>query len=258
MTKPQSLLDQIKNDVLDQGVPLAGALRKCVVLGGRSGSTELRDWAARELRGYEPDNADLPAYRTVTAVLQMDWGSMAYEARGQTISPSQLPDFARDKVKEQVTMYQGVGELEAMHATSLGDGHLRLSFQNASGLAAYMTSENEDGMVVRRLYHSVSPNALAGVLDTIRTTLTELVAEMRDGATDAEGVPSAETATQAVHVAVHGDRNRVRVVSDQATGSTAVEKDPPWWKRWQIVSALVVGVAGLVTAGITLGRALTG
>lgn len=258
MTKRQTLLDEIETVALDEGASLAGALRKCVALGGRSGSAELRDWAAKELRGYRPDDADMPPYRVVPAVLQMDWASMAYRATGQTIGPAQLPEFARESVKEELTLYHGVGELESMLSTATTDGHLKMGFPGGSDLAVYMTNDNEDGMVVHRLYRTISPTAVAGVLDIIRTTLTELVAEMRDGATDAEGVPSEETATQAVHVAVHGDRNRVRVVSDQSTGVTAVEKDPPWWKRWQIVSALVAGLAVLTTAGIGVTRALLG
>lgn len=46
------LLDQIERDVLDENVSVATALRKCVALGGRSGSAALRDWATRELEGY--------------------------------------------------------------------------------------------------------------------------------------------------------------------------------------------------------------
>ncbi|MFC6853883.1 hypothetical protein [Aquipuribacter hungaricus] len=157
-----------------------------------------------------------------------------------------------------MTLYHGVGELESLLAAALKDGHLKMGFPGGSDLAAYLTRTNQESTVVRRLYRTISPSAVAGVLDITRTTLTELVAEMRDGASDPEGVPSAETATQAVHVAVHGDRNRVRVVNDQASGATAVEKDPPWWKRWQIVSALVAGLGALTAAGIGISRALTG
>lgn len=43
-----SLLAEVERDLLD-GKPLADLLRKCVILGGRSGSHELRDWASKEL-----------------------------------------------------------------------------------------------------------------------------------------------------------------------------------------------------------------
>lgn len=36
------LLDQIEQDVLDEGKPLSAALRRCTRLGGRHGSSQLR------------------------------------------------------------------------------------------------------------------------------------------------------------------------------------------------------------------------
>jgi hypothetical protein len=56
-------------------------------------------------------------------------------------------------------------------------------------------------------------------------------------------------------------RDRVSIVNTQAggdaTAAAPVEKDP-WWKRWQVLSALVAGAAGLATAGIALSRAFWG
>ena len=64
--RDETLLSEIERDLLG-GKPLADLLRKCVVLGGRSSSVELRDWASRELRGYNVGD-DLPSYRTVGAL----------------------------------------------------------------------------------------------------------------------------------------------------------------------------------------------
>jgi hypothetical protein len=55
--RDETLIGEIERDLLD-GKALAD-LRKCIVLGGRSGSVELRDWASRQLRGYGPDD-ELP------------------------------------------------------------------------------------------------------------------------------------------------------------------------------------------------------
>jgi hypothetical protein len=60
-----------KHKYFDDDVPIATALRKCVVLGGRSGSEELRDWATRGLQGYYGQD-DLPEYRVITAPLTVD------------------------------------------------------------------------------------------------------------------------------------------------------------------------------------------
>lgn len=259
----QTLLDEIERETLDQEAPLAGALRKCVALGGYTHSVELRDWATGELRGYDPGAVETPAYRTVGALLKIDWASMAYHAKGQTISPTQLPDFARESVKEEMTLYQGVGELEAMlqQARDKG-GYLHYTFARSTDLVAYMNIQNQredTGQWIQTMYHEVSAVTIAGVLDRIRTTLTELVAEMRDGPADSEGMPSAQTAAQAVNVAVHGNRNRVRVSSAQGAGGApaAVPEDTAWWKRWQAVSGLVAGLATLTGATFFVVQRLT-
>jgi len=48
---------------------LATALRKAVTLGGELKSVPLREWASRELRGYEdgPDGKELPDHRRISA-----------------------------------------------------------------------------------------------------------------------------------------------------------------------------------------------
>jgi AbiTii len=84
--RAESLIDQIQTDALDDAVPVATALRKCIVLGGQSGSEALRDWATRELQGYEAE-ADLPPYRVVLAPLMVD----AVSGRTQITVSSFLP-----------------------------------------------------------------------------------------------------------------------------------------------------------------------
>ena len=62
MTKRSTLLEQIEQAALDDTADITGALRKCVALGGQSGSEELRTWATRELKGYNASD-QLPEYR---------------------------------------------------------------------------------------------------------------------------------------------------------------------------------------------------
>ena len=45
------LLDEVEAGALESSVPLADVLRKCVSLGGWSGSESIRDWALQELNG---------------------------------------------------------------------------------------------------------------------------------------------------------------------------------------------------------------
>src|SRR4051794_9398519 len=108
-----TLLDEIERDALDDSVPIATALRKCVALGGDSGSEALRDWAVRELEGYQGD-IDVPSYRTVPAQLQIDGATYSGLINGQPIPRSTLPDFVQESIREEVTFREGAGTVEAL------------------------------------------------------------------------------------------------------------------------------------------------
>jgi AbiTii len=62
MTKRDgALLAEVQRDAPDGNVPLADTLRKLIALGGQAGSVQLREWASRELRGYQGSDVELPS-----------------------------------------------------------------------------------------------------------------------------------------------------------------------------------------------------
>src|SRR5258708_5615261 len=65
------LLSQIEQDVLDDGKPIGSASRRCMLLGSRTGSSQLREWATLELKGYLVP-AEVPDYRVIAAGLHLD------------------------------------------------------------------------------------------------------------------------------------------------------------------------------------------
>lgn len=217
-----SLVSRIENDALDEGVTVASALRKCLVLGGESGSRQLRDWATRELQGYAGVD-DLPPYRVIMAPLMVDGIAGNYQVTGQQLPASAIPDFARDVVSERLELRYGVGSIEAL----LDQAEIKLQPPSASDLTRYMNAiDGSPYQHIVSLYWSVSHSAVRGVLDQIRTALTQLVAELRASMTDSDDVPSADAANQAVSVVVSGERSTVHVTTAQAsgTGSTATAK----------------------------------
>ena len=131
MATDSSLLAEIERDVLD-GRPLADLLRKCIMLGGRSGSQDLRDWASKELRGYQGDT-DLPPYRSVSAPILIDAMTGNSWVKGQSVPESGLPDFVRDAgLGNSVDLRQGVGELEALVQQGQSSDHsIRVSLPAA-------------------------------------------------------------------------------------------------------------------------------
>lgn len=250
-----SLLTEIENDVLG-ATPLADTLRKCIILGGRAGSTDLRDWATRELRGYATDDV-VPGFRTITAPMKVDALLGPSQITGQQINSSFLPEFAREHISETLTIRDGVGEIEAhvANAQDQGKGSLHLTLPGSVDLAAYIDgSSGEPFQRITALYWEVSVGRLNGILDHIRTTLTQLIAEMRAAMPRGADVPSAEVADQAFQVAVNGHKSRVVVNVANATHGNAdasvgqTDEAGFWTTAHRIWAA--VGVAATIAAAV--------
>lgn len=253
----RSLLDQIEVGALDSQTPLADVLRKCVALGGRAGSADLRDWARRELDGYGDGTVELPAYRIVRAAIRIDGADLAKMVQGQQLSRWEIPEFARETISDEAPIPYGVAELEKL-ATSTET--LRLQHPGMPDLITYMNSQAPFGTSYQSMYWAVAATSVHGILDVIRTNLVALVAEMRAAGVD--DVPSAEAANQAVNVVINGaKRSPVTINTNQASGpdagvgqtitgtpsGAATSKIPAWIRGpW----GFAVGAATIV-AGVT-------
>jgi hypothetical protein len=205
------LLIQIQNDALDNNVSVATALRKCLVLGGESGSAELREWARRELEGYNGADA-VPEYRVIHALLKIDGIAGNYQVTGEQIDPSRIPDFAQNLVSERLELRYGVGSLEAL----LQQADIKLQPPGASDLVRLMNAQ--DGTMIMALYWGVSHAAVHGALHQVRTALTRLVAELKDSMGDGDDIPDANVANQAVNVVINGQGSSVQITTAQAAG----------------------------------------
>ncbi|WP_122980475.1 hypothetical protein [Actinoplanes teichomyceticus] len=249
-TRADRLLQELETGALDSQKPIADLLRKAIALGGQSGSAELRDWARRELQGYAPED-ELPEYRKIVAPLTLDGMTIHGIIKGQQISSMNLPDFAQDRITDEIELRMGIGQIEKL-APVQGADHVKLQPQGAADLAAFM---NQTGAVkghIERIYWSVAPVALAGVVDHVRTMLTVLVAEIRATAPTGAATPPAEVATNAIHFAVTGTRNKINFTAPQGTVVTshpqAGEDDSP--KPWlRIAGAVLVGLV-TIAAGV--------
>ena len=140
----QPLLAQIDRDALDDRVPLATTLRKCIPLGAQARNDELRDWASKELDGYR--DGDVPSYRTIHVPLLIDGLTFTHSVRGQQISTMDLPDFARDVVTEELPLAQGVGDLQALvrNASAAGKTAVKMSPPGAAELLSLWNQEREN------------------------------------------------------------------------------------------------------------------
>ena len=213
----EDLIDEIERGAIDHNTPIGVALRKCVILGGRSGSEALTDWATRELEGYLGYEGELPQYRVIYAQLMADGATMTGMVQHQQIPQSSIPEFAREYVTERVELRHGAGELEAL----LLQDDIRLMPHGASDVARLMNLEGPPGQHIISLYWSVAPGAIRGVLDQIRTATTKLVAELRRTMPADQDVPTREQADRAVVFIITGERAQFHYNVATASGDGA-------------------------------------
>ncbi len=206
----RSPLARLERAVLDEERPLSFALRQVVLLGGRTGSAELRAWALRELNSYDGED-EIPEYRKVPGTLTVDREVGHGFLTGQQISPLLLPDFAQGKITEWVRLNNPVRQLEML---ARQDGQLiKIDIPMSADLAMYMNHEHN--LAIYRLYWSVHRSALQGTVDQIRTRLVEFVAELQAVMPSRRSDPTPEQVARVVqHINITvGDHSPVQVAA---------------------------------------------
>ena len=169
-----TLLRSLRDRMLDESEPLAGLLRKCLLLGAETGSIALRDWARKELSGYG-DEDEVPEYRRLSDVpIKVDSISGNTYMTGQTISRYQLPVAAQEYVPESMSFKQPVEELEQMA------GQKSLSF-SSPGLAAAQSIWNREldmFQSISGMSYTMTGAVLTGMLGQVRTQLVDIIADL--------------------------------------------------------------------------------
>jgi AbiTii len=263
---PIGLLGEISEGALDSTSDLPALLRKCVSLGGQVGSERLREWAALELKGYGSDD-ELPTYRLVAAPLVMDGIAGNNHIRGQTLPLTMIPEVAQGKLTTSVKFFEPIAEIEAMVQSARNDGEniIRLGPPGGEELVALINHKiatiEQDRMarmdmpphqLVERIYWSVSIPPVTRILDVVRTTLVELVAEMTAGTPSGTILPTRDVAEQAVDVAIYGKGNRVNIIhaGDNshvvAAASGGASLGAPVESKSRKVMWWIVGCVGIV------------
>lgn len=208
-----SLLRSLRDHMLDESQPLAGLLRKCLLLGAETGSSSLRDWARRELNGYKVGD-QVPEYRTFDNVpMTMNSISGSTMVTGQVVDRLLMPEEVQKFVDKSFTFRNAVEELEQLAANS------SVSFTSPGLVLAQSVwnSELDDWQNIVDLKFVFPGSAIAGVLGNIRTQLVDVIADLTS-ATPLESLPRKEKVDEAVdsHIGRVGD-----VYNTTVTGSDA-------------------------------------
>jgi len=174
--------------------------------------------------------------------------------RGKQVSVIDLPQEAREVVGDELPLTAGVGEIEALIQRAEASGEPSKLLPPAAAELALMMTHEVGRYQVEQVYWSVSPAVLRGVVDAIRTALTELVAEMRAGMAGGDAAPSPEVVGQALQFAVYGKGHRITVAT-AGDGGTAIaapqsseSEEPGFWTTTRRIWAAVGVLAGIVAA----------
>ncbi|MGW2770033.1 AbiTii domain-containing protein [Streptomyces sp. NPDC001275] len=268
-------LEQLERAVLDDAASLATALRQCLMVAGYARHEELRAWALKELEGYTASD-ELPSYRKVPAALEvvvdLYLPGQIIRDNTQRVSPNQLPQHAQDRgIGESAPIRQGVRELEALVART-DRASVRLSPPGSADYALLMTQEQHqqgnEGSQITSLHWDGSVASVAGVLDQIRTRLTQFVAEVRAAMPPGQQNPNPDQINSAAQQALNitgGDGSTFNIVAPNAkadrggTASANVNEPAPatpqpWWHRtsviWGAIAALGTVAGVIVTVAV--------
>ncbi|GHF10424.1 hypothetical protein GCM10017786_50120 [Amycolatopsis deserti] len=260
------LLADIEAGIID-GTSLTTLLQKCIILGGRSGSEKLREWARRELNGYA--GQEPPNYRKVAApIFARVTNAAGYHGFSQQLFlndlSEQIQNFLREqKVDwEQIPLDSSVGDLEAMIARA-EDNSVKLSPAWAGHMVEILNHANTSPNTrVATLYWEVPVSGIEGTLTRIRTALTELVSELISRTPEGQEVPAKGAADQAIQFVINGDRSVINYSPQQAGegGKNTVnfgmaKEDEPkkegWFARWRN-RGIAVSIATVLGLGVAI------
>ncbi|MFC8827410.1 hypothetical protein ACFT9I_18945 [Streptomyces sp. NPDC057137] len=258
-------LEQLERAVLDDTASLASALRQCLMLAGYAHHEELRAWALEELEGY-PAADELPSYRKVPAPLEAEFvvnlPGYSHQVNTQRVSVHRLPQSARERdIGESAPIRQGVRELEALIAIS--DRTVHLSPPGSAEYALEMTRQQQQSgqefTDVTSLYWAIAKPSIEGVLDHIRTRLTQFVAEVRAAMPAGQQTPDPNQIDSAAQQALNitgGDGSTFNISAphakaDRGASASANINEPapttpqPWWHRTSVIWTAVAAVAAI-------------
>jgi AbiTii len=149
----------------------------------------------------------------------------------------------------------GIGEIEQFVRSTKPGEAVKLGPPGSQDLVMLMNASGHWNGHIERIYWAVSPTALEGVVDQVRTALTVLVSEITANVPDGTVTPSSEVADHAVHVAVSGKRNKINLVASQG-GSTVMTAPEEGSRRWvKVAGGVLIGLATIIGAFFALMQA---
>ena len=158
------------------------------------------------MNGYA-EEGEVPPYRRIPAAIVIDQIVGSRWATGLVISPSVLPEFAREMFASGPVIYAGIGAVEEM-AKSAGKDGFRMTHAYATDVAAAMDRDSGNPFQqTHALYWKISRSSLVEIVEQVKTRLAQMVAEIRDETPVGQALPTSEVVSEAVRkVLAHSPR----------------------------------------------------
>lgn len=199
-----SLLDDIIKAITETDEKTSSILRKCLVLSYNLKNDTLKSWVAKELNGYDRDDADLPDYRRVGAPARGVFIGAFQQINDQPI-PSGVLKQEHRHFAETALLTQPVVAYEAQDPTKNA-----IIPWPANLVVMYQDKFFDGDMALNRAWQDIPGSVLASIVDTVRTRLLTFVLELRDQTVEedlaVEALPQATVQTL-VQMTVIGGNN---------------------------------------------------
>ncbi|MFX1532801.1 MAG: hypothetical protein ACFFDI_01055 [Promethearchaeota archaeon] len=167
----ENLIEEIKNDIVNEKVSLATALRKAKLLAFELKSDDFRKWVDSELSGYE-SKIEIPNYRKIAA---QNFGTFSGPFRSRienmVIPTYNLPDSIKE-FAEEIIFPEGVKELESLIQANKP---LQRKWPAEAVLIAREHIAVSGGHVLVDVSQPITKQVLVGILDAVRNRLLDFL-----------------------------------------------------------------------------------
>lgn len=176
-----SLLHQIQESVVQDGVNLGSVLLKLRLLAARLGSDNLEEWVKYESEGY-PSDAVLPEYRIIGVTYKGTFsGPFGSGIKNAPIPPILIEQFADDSWNSH-PVRQSIAAVGELVKSSSEGGFLYI---NASNLILLLQGKIYANYACNAISGSISVVSLSEISQAVRNRVLELTIELE------KSIPSA-------------------------------------------------------------------
>lgn len=175
VVKKKNLVEEIKNDIVNEKVSLSTALRKAKLLAFELKSDDFRKWVHSELSGYE-SKSEIPNYRKIMAQnLGTFSGPFRSTIKNMMIPTYNLPDSVKEFAEEMI-FAEGVKELESLIQA---DKTLQRKWPAEAVILAREHITVSGGHVLVDAWQPLTKQAVVGILDAVRNRLLDFLLDLQ-------------------------------------------------------------------------------